>query len=126
MQDEDPEAKNHKELHEELSATLDGRQRAHTRHCHHKKHVELHEELSATLDGWQRAHSDIDITRSMLTFPDFHSEAIVQLFIKYNTLLAMQFCTAGDMHSEPKRSDLSAANFQKLDFVRGNMNFIKL
>jgi hypothetical protein len=54
-----------------------------------RRQEELHEGLTKTLEGWQRAHSKTPIKKDL--FPSYHREAWVELFIKYNTpSLALQ------------------------------------
>jgi hypothetical protein len=94
-----------------------------------RKQKDLTEELCACLDGWQRAHSDKAITQDMFPFP--FREAWIELFIRYNTPLPSSaaverlFNSAGDI-LRPKRSSLSSSNFEKLVFMRGNMELLKL
>ena len=94
-----------------------------------RKQKNLKDELFACLDGWQRAHSDKAITQDM--FPLLYRKAWVELFIRFNTPLPSSaaverlFNVAGDI-LRPKRSSLSSANFEKLVFMRGNMEFMKL
>ncbi|KAG0717770.1 Utrophin [Chionoecetes opilio] len=89
-----------------------------------RRQEDLHEELTKTLEGWQRAHSETPIKKDL--FPSYHREAWVKLFIKYNSPLpssaavARMFSSAGDI-LRAKRSSLTASNFEELVFMRGNM-----
>jgi hypothetical protein len=93
----------------------------------HGSRGELGEVLSKILDDWQRAKNKTPL--SQVLFPMEHREAWVDLFIKYNTPLPSSaaverlFSVGGDV-LRPKRASLSASNFERLVFMKGNMDLL--
>ncbi|XP_076044807.1 uncharacterized protein LOC143027406 [Oratosquilla oratoria] len=77
----------------------------------------LHENLENTYEAWNK-------------FPLLHREAWLDLFIRYNTSLPSsaaveRLFSMGSDILRPKRSSLTADNFEKLVFVKGNMHLLK-
>ncbi|XP_051927040.1 uncharacterized protein LOC127604142 isoform X1 [Hippocampus zosterae] len=86
---------------------------------------DVEEVLRATIHDWKPKQESL----SWALFPKDHREAWVDLFIKYNTPLPSSaavervFSTAGDI-VRPKRTALANASFDKLVFLKGNMNLL--
>ncbi|KAG0693439.1 hypothetical protein GWK47_027503 [Chionoecetes opilio] len=63
-------------------------------------------------------------------FPMEHRQIWVDLFIRYNTPVPSsaaveRLFSMGSDVMRPKRSSLTAKNFEKLVFLKGNMNLLK-
>uniref|UniRef100_A0A3Q2Z3R4 Uncharacterized LOC109529306 n=1 Tax=Hippocampus comes TaxID=109280 RepID=A0A3Q2Z3R4_HIPCM len=86
---------------------------------------DVEEVLRATIHDWKPKQESL----SWALFPKDHREAWVDLFIKYNTPLPSSaavervFSTAGDI-VRPKRTALANASFDKLVFLKGNLNLL--
>ena len=77
--------------------------------------------------NWVRTREDV-IKREH--FPELHRDAWINLFIRYNTALASSaaverlFSTAGNI-LRPKRSSLTASNFEQLVLLKENNALFK-
>jgi hypothetical protein len=95
------------------------------------RQAELDEVLAMSLEEWNRQRAKSSVPLSKELFPSKHREAWVELFITYNTALPSSaaverlFSSGGDI-LRAKRSSLSASNFEKLVFMRGNMKLLGL
>lgn len=79
------------------------------------------------MDRWQRTNIKILVNKNL--FPMEHRDVWEDLFIKYNTPIpsfaAVEriFSTAEHI-IRPKRSSLTANNFEELVFMKGNMDLL--
>jgi hypothetical protein len=88
------------------------------------------EELEKNFYSWTQldVHDDVPLSPDM--FPMEHREIWVDLFIRYNTPVPSsaaveRLFSMGSDILRPKRSSLTAKNFEKLVFLKGNMNLLK-
>ena len=85
------------------------------------------ESFVSSMDRWQRTNTKIPVNKNI--FPMEHRDVWVDLFIRYNTPIPSSaaveriFSTAGDI-IRPKRSSLTASNFEELVFMKGNMDLL--
>lgn len=83
------------------------------------------ESFVRSMDRWQRTNTKTPVNKNL--FPMEHRDVWVDLFVKYNTFLPSSaavehlFSAAGDI-IRPKRSSLTAINFEELVFMKGNMD----
>lgn len=84
------------------------------------------ESFVRSMDRWQRTNIKILVNKNL--FPMEHRDIWEDLFIKYNTPIPSSaaveriFSTAVDIR--PKRSSLTANNFEELVFMKGNMDLV--
>ena len=88
------------------------------------------ENLEDTFDGWNKVGVKNSTPLSSDQFPLLHREAWLDLFIHYNTSLPSsaaveRLFSLGSDILRPKRSSLTAGNFENLVFLKGNMHLLK-
>ncbi len=89
----------------------------------------LEEDMEKIYDGWNRLRVNSSTRVTSDQFPLLHRNAWLELFIKYNTPLPssaaveMLFSIGSDI-LRPKRSTLTADNFEKLVFIKGNLQLL--
>ena len=92
--------------------------------------VGLKSEVEATYASWSRVSGDTKSTISCNHFPLQQRSAWLHIFSKYNTPLPSsaaveRLFSFGSDILRPKRSSLTADNFETLVFVKGNMHLLK-
>ncbi|KAG0714609.1 hypothetical protein GWK47_013775 [Chionoecetes opilio] len=91
---------------------------------------DVDEELEKNLHSWTQLDVQDNVPLSPDMFPMEHRQIWVDLFIRYNTpvpssaAVELLFSMGSDV-MRPKRSSLMAKNFEKLVFLKGNMNLLK-
>ncbi|KAG0720438.1 hypothetical protein GWK47_006771 [Chionoecetes opilio] len=91
-----------------------------------QKHA-LEESIKHSAINWARTREHV-VKREH--FPEGHRETWIKLFIRYNTALPSSaaaerlFSTAGNI-LRPKRSSLTASNFEQLVLLKGNSRMFK-
>jgi hypothetical protein len=89
----------------------------------------LKEDFVNAYDGWNRVKVSSKIPLSAEQFPLLYRDAWLDLFVRYNTALPSSaaverlFSTGSDI-LRPKRSTLTADNFEKLVFLKGNLHLL--
>lgn len=92
-----------------------------------RQQEQLEQGISKVLNDWKRTKMGTPLTPDR--FPIVYRKVWVKLFLKYNTPLPSSaaverlFSSAGDI-LRPKRSSLTNQNFEKLVFMRGNMQLL--
>ena len=92
-----------------------------------RQQEQLEQGISKVLNDWKRTKMGTPLTPDR--FPIVYRKVWVKLFLKYNTPLPSSaaverlFSSAGDI-LRPKRSILTNQNFEKLVFMRGNMQLL--
>lgn len=92
-------------------------------------HGRLEEDLEKTFDEWNRLRGNSSSHISLDQFPMLHRNIWLDMFVKYNTPLPSSaaverlFSTGSDI-LRPKRSALTADNFEKLVFIKGNFHLL--
>jgi len=87
----------------------------------------LEESIKHSAINWARSREHV-LKREH--FPEAHRETWIKLFIRYNTALPSSaaverlFSTAGNV-LRPKRSSLTASNFEQLVLLKGNSMVLK-
>ena len=87
----------------------------------------LEESIKHSAINWARTREHV-VKREH--FPEGHRETWIKLFIRYNTALPSSaaaerlFSTAGNI-LRPKRSSLTASNFEQLVLLKGNSRMFK-
>ncbi|KAG0709966.1 hypothetical protein GWK47_023755 [Chionoecetes opilio] len=98
------------------------------------KHCELDgdvdDELEKNLHSWTQLDVQDNVPLSPDMFPMEHRQIWVDLFIRYNTPVPSsaaveRLFSMGSDVMRPKRSSLTAKNFEKLVLLKGNMNLLK-
>jgi regulator of RNase E activity RraB len=90
----------------------------------------LQEDLENTYEGWNKVRVKSTTPLSLDQFPLLQREAWSDLFIRYNSPLPSsaaveRLFSIGSDILRPKRSSLTADNFEKLVFVKGNLHLLK-
>ncbi|KAG0711100.1 hypothetical protein GWK47_021383 [Chionoecetes opilio] len=94
---------------------------------------DVDEELEKNLHSWTQL-DQLDVQDNVPLSPDMfpmeHRQIWVDLFIRYNTPVPSsaaveRLFSMGSDVMRPKRSSLTAKNFEKLVFLKGNMNLLK-
>ncbi|KAG0727318.1 hypothetical protein GWK47_034902 [Chionoecetes opilio] len=91
---------------------------------------DVDEELEKNLHSWTQLDVQDNVPLSPDMFPMEHRQIWVDLLIRYNTPVPSSaaverlFSMDSDV-MRPKRSSLTAKNFEKLVFLKGNMNLLK-
>ncbi|KAG0725684.1 hypothetical protein GWK47_038132 [Chionoecetes opilio] len=88
------------------------------------------EELEKSLHSWTQLDVQDNVPLSLDMFSMEHRQIWVDLFIRYNTPVPSsaaveRLFSMGSDVMRPKRSSLTAKNFEKLVFLKGNMNLLK-
>ncbi|KAG0717803.1 hypothetical protein GWK47_053699 [Chionoecetes opilio] len=91
---------------------------------------DVDEELEKNLHSWTQLDVQDNVPLSPDMFPMEHRQIWVDLFIRYNTPVPSsaaveRLFSMGSDVMRPKRSSLTAKNFEKLVFLKGNMNLLK-
>ncbi|KAG0719117.1 Thyroid peroxidase [Chionoecetes opilio] len=91
---------------------------------------DVDEELEKNLHSWTQLDVQDNVPLSPDMFPMEHRQIWVDLFIRYNTPVPSsaaveRLFSMGSDVMRPKRSSLTAKNFEKLVFLKGNMNLHK-
>ncbi|KAG0718380.1 hypothetical protein GWK47_052488 [Chionoecetes opilio] len=91
---------------------------------------DVDEELEKILHSWTQLDVQDNVPLSPDMFPMEHRQIWVDLFIRYNTPVPSsaaveRLFSMGSGVMRPKRSSLTAKNFEKLVFLKGNMNLLK-
>jgi hypothetical protein len=89
----------------------------------------LDEDMKKTLDEWNKIRCNRNSCINPDQFPLLHRAAWVDLFIKYNTPLPSsaaveRLFSIGSDILRAKRSSLTADNFEKLVFIKGNLQLL--
>ena len=90
----------------------------------------MDKEIERTMHSWTQLDVQDTMTLSPDMFPMEHRDIWVDLFVKYNTPVPSsaaveRLFSMGSDILKPKRSRLTAKNFEKLVFLRGNMSLLK-
>ena len=95
----------------------------------HRREEELRELFDRAVGRWERSRSSLGKTLNPQLFPVEFRDSWLSVFLKFNTPLPSSaaveriFSTAGDI-IRPKRSCLSASNFEELVFLKGNLQLL--
>lgn len=86
----------------------------------------LEEDIEKAYDEWNRIRVNSKLRVSYDQFPLLHRVAWLDMFLKYNTPLPSsaaveRLFSSGSDILRPKRSNLTADNFEKLVFIKGNL-----
>ena len=89
----------------------------------------LVEEMKKTFNDWNLIRGNRSISVASDQFPMLNRAAWIDLFIKYNTPLPSsaaveRLFSMGSDVLRAKRSSLTADNFEKLLFIRGNLQLL--
>jgi hypothetical protein len=89
----------------------------------------LVEEMKKTFNDWNLIRGNRSISVAPDQFPMLNRAAWIDLFIKYNTPLPSsaaveRLFSMGSYILRAKRSSLTADNFEKLLFIRGNLQLL--
>lgn len=93
----------------------------------HRREEELREVFDRAVGRWERSSLAKPLNPKL--FPVEFRDSWLSVFLKYNTPLPSSaaveriFSTAGDI-IRPKRSCLSASNFEELVFLKGNLQLL--
>ena len=88
----------------------------------------LEEDIEKAYDEWNRIRVNSKLRVSYDQFPLLHRVAWLDMFLKYNTPLPSsaaveRLFSSGSDILRPKRSNLTADNFEKLVFIKGNLPY---
>ena len=86
----------------------------------------LEEDIEKAYDEWNRIRVNSKLRVSYDQFPLLHRVAWLDMFLKYNTPLPSsaaveRLFSSGSDILRPKRTNLTADNFEKLVFIKGNL-----
>jgi hypothetical protein len=89
----------------------------------------MEEDMEKTFDGWNKLRASISTGVYFDQFPLLHRDVWIDLFIRYNTPLPSsaaveRLFSSGSDILRPKRSTLTADNFEKLVFLKGNLHLL--